>query len=166
MNIDNLKAQFKDYARANLYRVRFLNANGADADLLDFATKETRFPSIGMKDQPFEWRGWSMPVFTAADLGEWTCTFVCDDEMLTYSFFTDWMEQLVNPITGIVYPEKNASNVEANVYQVKQDMTFESMRKVRLLNCYPQIIGEIALGEEDGIAEFQVTFKYLRIGFK
>lgn len=188
MNIDNLKGQFRDYARSNFFRLRFTvvtsdapaeptllqQAKGAlksffdvpaisRDDMIDFAVKSTSFPSMGIKDSAFEWRGFSMPNPTAPDLGEFTATFLCDSEMVVYSFFMEWLQKsVVNSVTGLAVPSVKMT-ASATLYQVKNDMTFADAHQIVLTNLYPSLIGAIELGEEEGIMEFQVTFKYTRI---
>ena len=187
MNIDNLKGQFREYARSNFFRLRF-NVTAPEApstpslldqikgavksffdvpavsrdDMIDFAVKSTSFPSVGMKDSAFEWRGFSMPNPTAPDLGEFTATFLCDSEMVVYTFFMDWMQRTVNTVNGISEPSAAIAD-SATIYQVKNDMTFVDAYQVILTHVYPTLIGAIELGEEEGVMEFQVTFKYTRI---
>ena len=188
MNIDNLKGQFREYARSNFFRLRFNvkptkpgesvslldQVKGAARsffdvpavsrdDMVDFAVKSTSFPSVGMKDSAFEWRGFSMPNPTAPDFGEFTATFLCDSEMVVYSFFMDWLQnQVLNTVNGISIPA-GAMVDSATLYQVKNDMTFVGAHQIVMTNLYPSLIGAIELGEEEGVMEFQVTFKYTRI---
>lgn len=190
MNIDNLKGQFRDYARSNFFRIRFNvpanNEGGSEQptllqqiggaikdlfavpaasrdDMVDFAIKSTSFPSIGIKDSNFEWRGFSMPMPTAIDLGEFTATFICDVDMTVYQYFVEWLQRIADPVSGRTSIASTLAADSATIYQVKNDMTFESAYQIQLTHIYPSVVGAIELGEEEGVMEFQVTFKYSTI---
>ncbi len=140
MNIDNIKGQFKDYARSNLFYLRFTKpaspvpspagslfdkikaaAIGAVKDffdvptplledMVDLAVKTTKFPAIGMQNPDFEYRGFKMPTVGPAQLGEFDATFIIDHEMLVYQFFAAWLQEIIDPIRGRGVPSLSTIN--------------------------------------------------------
>lgn len=130
MNIDNIKANYKDYARSNLFRLRFSKpltsptaASGSLFDrlvsaaksaikdffavstpqleeMIDIGVKNTKFPSIGMNAPEYEYRGYKMPTVGPIQLGDFEATFIVDHEMLVYQFFAAWLQEMIDPIKG------------------------------------------------------------------
>jgi len=130
MNVDSIKANFKDYARSNLFRLRFskplTSPNAASGSLfdkllsaaksaikdffavptplleemVDIGVKSTKFPSIGMNAPELEYRGFKMPTVGPTQLGDFEATFLVDHEMLVYQFFAAWVQEIIDPIEG------------------------------------------------------------------
>lgn len=194
MNIDDLKAQFRDYARTDLFRIRFDKAStdahaagesgalgaftstvaggllGNVDDAIDFAAKEVSWPAYGIQETNFTWRGYKMPVPSGApNTGEFNATFICDSDMKVYKFFFDWMNLLVNLESGVGQLVNEFIFDKVMVYQVRQDQSFQSPLStsyvMTMQNVIPTNLGEINFTSEEGIAEFQVSFQFTKMTF-
>jgi len=158
MSISKLTSLFKDYARSNLFSIRFTRDIGK-SEIIDFAIKSSKFPSIQMAAPELEFRGFKMPTVGPTRLGEFEITLVIDEDMNTYKYFSDWLNEIINEVDGtgkaFLTP---LEAVEATIYQLDSDLSQRAY--ITLSNVYPSNISEISLAEEESIMQFTVTFKY------
>jgi len=187
MNIFNLKSQFKDYARPNLFKMVFFPPTGApiegrktnkspdslydkikDAindvgmkpDKIDFAIKSATFPSTQINIIPLQRMGRTLWLPGDMEFGDLQVTFVVDTDYDIYRYFAMWMNLLNRPDSNIRGSDGNSLRGSATLYQL--DGQLEKIFKFQFFHLYPKMIGDMTLDSdsENALTTLTVTFAY------
>ena len=172
MNVDKFKANFDGGSRPNRYQVsgQIGSFGTVAAGTNGLLCRATSMPSatVGIMRVPFRGRVVKIPGDRTYE--EWTCTFYdsMKDPHELHDKFWAWNNVFNVHETNVPGPGYDATpgvdlNGEMEDWHVSQlGMDGGYIRTIKLVNCWPTLVSEIALTYDaaDTIAEFTVTFAY------
>ena len=165
-NIDDFKANLiGGGARANQYRVTITPpsgiAIGLDVSRTSFLCTAAALPgaTLGTFEVPFRGRiinvAGDRPAFP-----DWTTTFYNDTDFMIRNAMEKWNNGINDFVenTGTITPSEYQTDL--TVEQLDRDDSV--LKTYKLINCFPIIVGEIALSSAEAteIETFDVTWKY------
>ena len=166
-NIDEFKANLiGGGARANQFRVTITPPSGIDLGEFDvtrtsFLCTAAALPSsqMGFFEVPFRGRiinvAGDRPAFP-----DWTTTFYNDTDFMIRNAMEKWNNGINDFVenTGTITPSEYQTDL--TVEQLDRDDSV--LKTYKLINCFPIIVGEIALSSAEAteIETFDVTWKY------
>jgi len=165
-NIDDFKANLiGGGARANQFRVTVTPppgiAIGLDVRRTSFLCTATNLPGMTLGEIAVPFRGRNIYIAGERDTFEtWTTTFYNDTDFMIRNAMERWnngINDFANN-TGVTSPADYQTDL--TVEQLDRD---DSILKTYILrNCFPLVVGEIALSSAEAteIETFDVTWKY------
>ena len=90
---------------------------------------------------------------------KWTATFVEGEDHKVYDALYDWMNSIVNNVTGIGVGDPL---YKTDMYLILQTMTGDTSMKIKLKGAYVESLEKVALdySSTDGIVKYSVTFAF------
>jgi hypothetical protein len=165
-NINTFRQKLNGGSKANLFKIEIRpdvvgGIDGVDLTDLTLLCKSGAIPAftLGIIEVPF--RGRRIKIPGDRTYGDWTATFVNDDNQQTRKAFDSWMNTIVD-VNG-----ENALRTGTGTYrckivvnQLKPDGNIA--RIYELYDAFPTDVSAIDLSYDttDAIQEFTVTFQY------
>lgn len=160
-HINNLRKQFRDLARPNMFVVRCSMPDGNEDQFVTDMVKTASLPSVEIGKITLSRCGTDFHVPGDAKFGDLSVTFWCDADMGIRRWFHDWhimfTSNYLKHITALPSVAKGGV-----VYVEQLDANYNITYACKFLNCWPAQIGDIALSHdtENSRSEFQVQFAY------
>ena len=163
-SIDTFREKLNGGSKANLFRMEIeLDTIDADIDLANvpILCKSGAIPAftLGVIEVPF--RGRRIKIPGDRTYGDWTATFVNDDNQDIRKSFDNWLNSIVN-VDGeqALRTGTDSYRCTITVNQLKPDGTVA--RVYKLFDAFPTDVSAIDLSYDttDAVQEFTVTFQY------
>ena len=163
-NINKFREKLGGGSKANLFRMEIIpefTVPGFNTDEVSILCKSGAIPAftLGIIEVPF--RGRRIKIPGDRTYGDWTATFVNDDEQKTRKAFDNWMNTIVD-VNG-----ENALREGTGTYRckivVKQLRPDGNVSRIyELYDAFPTDVSAIDLSYDttDAVQEFTVTFQY------
>lgn len=134
----------------------FLNR---DQSKWPYLIKSTNLPQSEIEEVTTHWIGQQYKMAARRNTGDWTVTFVVDNDGLILKRFWDWQNIIHNPEANI-YGKPISYMADQEIHLLGFD-TGETICVYKLFGAWPKTIGQVTLdyGTND-IASFDVTFSY------
>jgi len=163
-HINHLKTVFRDLARPNKFKVKISPPKELGVWPTDIETlvKSASFPSVEIEDYQLERAGKTLHIPTnKVTYGDLSITFWNDVDFNFRSLFGRWQRLALfnwNKDIG----SKPSLALSGFVSVIQYDSNSKPVYGVKVDNCWPKTIGEIALAHEtvDTAEEFTVTFVF------
>ena len=173
-SIDKLRTKIGGFAKGNRYNVTFSNLpaglSTAVNENLQYLCESVSLPTKGIASNAHDIYGPPREIPYRETFTEAALSFIVDDAFTIKRFFDKWQEKIINVETGNVYYWNNFV-ATINITRLSNDASdFEvatDKYNIELLEVYPSVVGEIALGHALGtdVLKLSVTFKYRRWNF-
>ena len=163
-NINKFREKLGGGSKANLFRMEIIpefTVPGFDANEVSILCKSGAIPAftLGIIEVPF--RGRRIKIPGDRTYGDWTATFVNDDQQQTRKSFDNWMNTIVD-VDG-----QNALRTGVGSYRCKIVINQlrpdgNTSRIYELYDAFPTDVSAIDLSYDttDAVQEFTVTFQY------
>ena len=93
------------------------------------------FPGVTMESRDIFWQGATKPVATNVRYSDFFLFFYIEQDMKLKTFFDDWFNLIMNPISGTVgYSDDYSTNIR--IYQL--DKQYQPAYAIELRNAYPR----------------------------
>lgn len=167
LNVDNLKADLTNPARVYLWEVIIPNVigGGADTDVLLLRAQSASIPgrSVGAIDVPFKQTGGIRYAGKLAYTHTWELQFIEGEDRKIFDAFYNWKQQVVHDRDGVSVGDENyITDVYLSLIQTRDS----EWNRIKLINCYPQEVGQVGLAYNDeGAVIFPVTMAFTRWEF-
>ena len=165
-NIDDFKANLiGGGARANQFRVTLTPpsgiAIGLDVRRTSFLVTATNLPASNLTEMPIPFRGRNIYITGDRPAPEpWEVTVYNDTDFMIRNAMELWQNGINSYVdnTGLISPSDYQTDL--TVEQLDRDDTI--LKTYILRNCFPLVVGEIALSSAEAteIETFEVTWKY------
>jgi len=170
-SIEKLKTTIGGFAKGNRYNVliippSFLKSS-TTLSTLQYVCESVSLPTKGLASNAQDIYGPPREIPYRETFTEAALSFILDDAFTVKKFFDTWQENIVNPVTNNVNYWNNFTGT-INISRLSNDATTftdaSDLYKIELIEAYPSVVGEIALGHAQGgeILRLSVTFKYRR----
>ena len=178
-SVNTLKATVSNlggFAKGNRYHVSFtkypigLTGGIATVGNLQYLCETVSLPTKSLAGTPHDIYGPPREIPYRETFTDAALSFILDDAFTVKKFFDDWQTKIVNPVTNNVNYWDNFTGTikisrlsnDASDFEVATDKY-----NIELLEAYPSVVGEIALGHALGtdVLKLSVTFKYRRWNF-
>ena len=162
-HVDHLKQTFNDFARTNLYRIKFnLPVMGKDGmERTEVLAKAVNFPTFEISRMDIKRMGEKISLPASQNYSDLQFTLLCDDAYGQRNFLHDWLTTLVYASNqNVIRNPDFIIKSSITVYQL--DNKLEPVFGAEFTHVFPTSIGEIQMSYEsvDMITEFQVSFAY------
>ena len=176
-SINKLKSAVSNlggFAKGNRYNVTFSNLpaglSTAVNENLQYLCESVSLPTKGIASQAQDIYGPPREIPYRETFTDAALSFILDDAFTVKKFFDDWQTKIVNPVTNNVnYWDNFTGTINiSRLSNAANNFEFPSnIYKIQLIEAYPSVVGEIALGHTQGgeILRLSVTFKYRRWNF-
>ena len=164
--IDDFKANLLGGgARANQFRVTITPpagiAIGLDVRRASFLARASNLPAQTLAEIAIPFRG--RQIYIAGDRSfddAWTVTFMNDTDFMIRNAMELWMNGINDLAEGTGVQALADYQTDLQVEQLDRDDTI--LKTYILRNCFPLVVGEIALSSAEAteIETFEVTWKY------
>lgn len=165
-HVDYLLNQVTDFARSNMYVIKFrTNSDISGGFLIDhneiisMTAKAVSIPAFNIGKLEIKRMGERLFIPTKQDLGEIQMTILCDDNMSQRKFLQSWMKHLVYDTDYNYY--KKLDTVYSNTIEILQlDGNYNVVWGYEYNKVWPTSIGEIQYSHDSDtqITEFPATF--------
>ena len=163
MGVDIFKNNLSNVQRAYLWEVLVPNViGGGDSDVILLRAQSTSIPgrSVGAIHIPFKQSpGMKYPgKLTYAQT--WDCTFVEGEDKKVFAAIHAWNQQVVDDFDNV---GKGDIAIKSAIYLTMLSTAGDSTLKIKLVGCYPQEVGDVALAYGDeGPVNFPCTWSFDR----
>ena len=163
-SIDTFREKLNGGSKANLFRMEIEveeTITGVDLANVPILCKSGAIPAftLGVIEVPF--RGRRIKIPGDRTYGDWTATFVNDDNQDIRKSFDNWLNSIVN-VDGeeALRDGTDSYRCTITVNQLKPDGTVA--RVYKLFDAFPTDVSAIDLSYDttDAVQEFTVTFQY------
>ena len=171
-SIDKLRSQIGNFALGNRYSVIIyppgtLNTSelGDVPKRLQYFCEAVSLPQKGLAGVQHELYGPPREIPYRETFTEAALSFYLDDSLFVKRFFDQWQDHIIDPATG---NPNYWSNIIGSIIisrlpnrADKLDWVIDDY-KIELIEAYPTIVGEVALGHNQGadVLRLNVTFKF------
>ena len=131
---------------------------GSDARLIQLYCEQAALPGMAYASTPVRSFGENREIVYERNFEPIALTFYVDRKMSVLSFFNDWMDSIVNPITReSSYYDDYTTQMNITMQDVADNDTYE----VEFREVYPKSVGAIQLDyNSKDVAKLTVTFNY------
>ena len=164
-NINTFREKLNGGSKANLFRMdiipEFTIPGGFDQKVTSILCKSGAIPAftLGIIEVPF--RGRRIKIPGDRTYGDWTATFVNDDNQKTRKYFDAWMNTIVD-VNGenALRTGVGSYRCRISINQLRPDGNIS--RTYDLYDAFPTDVSAIDLSYDttDAVQEFTVTFQY------
>ena len=170
-SVEKLKAAVGGFAKGNRYNVLIVPpaalVGSAVPGQLTYLCESVSLPTKGLASNPQDIYSTPREIPYRETFTESALSFYLDDDFAVKNFFDEWQGNIVNPNTGNVNYWHNFTGklIITRVENDSQTLAGGPRKYViELLEAYPSVVGEIALGHAQGTdaLRLSVTFKYRR----
>jgi hypothetical protein len=160
-HINNLRKQFRDLARPNMFVVKCNMPGGGDEPFIIDMVKTATLPSVEVGKITLSRCGMDFNVPGDAKFGDLSVTFWADADMQVRKYFHDWHINFTNNYFKHISGLPNLAKA-GTVFVEQLDSNYNITYACKFINCWPSQIGDIALSHdtENSRSEFQVQFAY------
>ena len=168
-SIDKLRTKIGGFAKGNRYHVNIIPPSflrgSTTLSTLQYVCESVSLPTKGLASNAQDIYGPPREIPYRETFTEAALSFILDDAFTVKKFFDTWQENIVNPVTNNVNYWNNFTGT-INISRLSNDATTftdaSDLYKIELIEAYPSVVGEIALGHTQGgeILRLSVTFKY------
>jgi len=143
-------------AVGSLADTAFLNKN---QDKWPYLVRSTSLPQSDIEEITTNWIGQQYKMAARRTTGDWTVTFVVDNDGKILKRFWDWQNIIHNPEANI-YGKPVTYMADQEIHLLGFD-TGETICVYKLYGAWPKTIGQVQLDyTTNDIAQFDVTFSY------
>lgn len=166
LSIDAIKSNLTDPLRTYLWEMMIPNVpGGGDVDAVRLRCVSSAIPNVASEEIVVDWRAMRFRIAGKLNYSHTiTMTFLESADRKILDAFYNWRKLVTNPETGAgVAPSEYKTDIYISLLNTKG----EEVVKIKLMGCYPQEMGEIALDmATNEIIRPTVTFSYDRWVFE
>jgi len=163
MGVNALKNNLTNPARTYLWEMIIPNPiGGGDSETLTLRCQSTNVPgrSFGEIKVPFKQSaGLKFPgKLTYSQI--WACTFIEGEDKKIFDAIHAWNQSVINDYENI---GEGDTEIKQDLYLTLLTTKGDEALKIKLVGCYPQEVGEVALNyETEDSIKYPVTFSFDR----
>jgi hypothetical protein len=161
-HVDYLKNTFRDFARANLYKVEFiLPITSTHLVSTEMTVKSVNLPSFDIGKLEIKRCGERVVLPTTQNYGDLQMTILCDDRYSQRKLMHSWVKRVVyDTDTNIYHPIHTILSCKIRIRQL--DNKFNTIFTGEFNRAWPVSIGEVTLSSDNDsqLVEFPATFSY------
>lgn len=160
MGVDSLKANLTNPARNYLWEVFIPSGVGASTYDLLVRCRSTSIPgrAFGEINIPFKQSGGIVIPGKLSYSHNWSCVFLEGEDKKAFTSLYTWNQAIIHDRFNIGVGD---IVTKSDLYLSLLTTKGASYLRLRLVGCYPNGMGEVALSQaEDGIIQYPVTFRY------
>ena len=163
MSIDNLKNNLSNPARTYLWDVIIPRIVGeGDSDVLMLRCQSANIPgrSVGEILVPYKQSAGVKYPGKLTYPHTWDCTFIEGEDKKIFDAIYSWEQQIINDVTNVGIGD---ILIKSDIYLKMLSTKGENYMNIRLIGCYPQDVGDIAVSYDDEASVmYPVTWSYDR----
>ena len=170
--VEKLKSITGGFAKGNRYNViipipAVMSSAGAVTTKLQYLCEAVSLPMKSLASVAHDMYGPPREIPYRETFSESALSFILDDAFTVKKFFDEWQAGIINPTTNNS-SYYNDYVVPITITRLSNDATgFETATdkyKIQLIEAYPTIVGEVALGHTQGadVLRLSITLKYRR----
>ncbi len=170
--VEKFKSITGGFAKGNRYSViiptpAIMSSGGAATTKLPYLCEAVTLPMKSLASIAHDMYGPPREIPYRETFSESALSFILDDAFTVKKFFDDWQAGIINPTTNNS-SYYNDYVVPITITRLSNDATgFETASdkyKIQLIEAYPTIVGEVALGHSQGadVLRLSITLKYRR----
>lgn len=163
MSITEFISQFQQGARPNRFRVQITwpGIVGAPNVRDEIVIQAASLPPSNMGVVNVPYKGRQVPIQGDRTFEPWLITVLNDTTFSHRNAFERWSD-LANGHESNLQATQSWKALVATIDVVQLDRDDNELKRIKIYNAWPQIIGEIALGydQNDAIETFPVTLAY------
>ena len=163
-HVDNLKSNIHSLTRGYLFNVYFTNVPGVDAltgkgkEDIVYLVRSSSTPESTIDPIEVPWQGQTYKIGSTHTFGDWSCTFMIDDQAELLKNFYKWQTNVHNRDTNIQgKPVEYLGEAIVELLDVKNKVTIT----YELHQLWPTAVAGVEIAQDSKeVSTVDVTFAY------